>query len=306
MRELESASIQTFTLGLNHLVTPGISNELRANYSNDRIGTKYLIDSFGGAGPIADSALFPFGYSQTTSEFQLFIAGAGEFALGKQATVEQRQINLIDNVSLVKGSHQFKFGLDYRWLSPFSSPFVYDQFVDFSGVTACPTQPCTETPGYALSDTAYVAYVHALQSDTLLSHNFSMYGQDTWKATPRLTFTYGLRWDINPPLKGKNLANQPFTVTGLNDPTTIALAPRGTPLYDTTDGNLAPRIGLAYQLHAEGNWDSVLRGGFGIFYDLGFGSLGGVSNYFPYHAVKSLSLPPFPLSSTDAVPPALT
>jgi len=25
--------------------------------------------------------------------------------------------------------------------------------------------------------------------------------------------TFGLRWEINPPLKGKNLANQPFTVT---------------------------------------------------------------------------------------------
>ena len=53
---------------------------------------------------------------------------------------------------------------------------------------------------------------------------------------------------VNPPLKGKNLADEPFTVTGLNDPATIALAPRGTPLYQTTYGNVAPRIGVAYQL----------------------------------------------------------
>jgi hypothetical protein len=39
---------------------------------------------------------------------------------------------------------------------------------------------------------------------------------------------YGLTWDINPPLKGKNLANDPFTVEGLNDPATLTLAPRGT------------------------------------------------------------------------------
>jgi Carboxypeptidase regulatory-like domain len=305
-RTVEKSSTQTFTFGLSQLFIPSISNEIRANYSNERLRTKYVADSFGGAVPLPDSALFPSGYSPSNSQFELFILGSGEFAQGKEGTDEQRQINLIDNVSLVKESHQLKFGVDYRWLSPFSSPSAYIQFAEFTGVTTCLTQPCTETPGDALSDTAYGAFVHALQSDKLLSHNFSVYGQDIWKLTPRLTCTYGLRWDINPPLKGKNLANQPFTVTGLNDPATIALAPRGTPLYDTTYGNLAPRIGLAYQLHAEGNWDSVLRGGFGIFYDLGSGSLGGVSSYFPYHAVKSLSLAPFPLSSTDAVPPALT
>jgi Carboxypeptidase regulatory-like domain/TonB dependent receptor len=305
-RELESASIQTFTLGLSHLITPRISNEVRANYSNDRIGTKYLADSFGGAVPLPDSALFPPEYSPSNSQFELFIVGSGEFAQGKEATDEQRQINLIDNVALVKGSHQLKFGVDYRWLSPFSAPSVYLQFSEFTGVTTCPTQPCTETPGDALSDTAYSASVHALQSDTLLSHNFSVYGQDTWRVTPRLTFTYGLRWEINPPLKGKNLANQPFTVTGLNDPATIALAPRGTPLYNTTYGNVAPRIGAACQLHAAGNWDSVLRGGFGIFYDLGSGALGGVSSYFPYLALKSLSLVPFPLTGQNANPPALS
>jgi hypothetical protein len=305
-RELESSSIQTFTLGLDQLLTARVSNQLRANYSNDRIETKYISDGFGGAVPLSGSALFPSGYSSTNSLFELFIVGAGEFARGKQATVEQRQINLIDNVSVVKGSHQLKVGVDYRWLSPFSGLYAYDQFAEFTGVTTCPTQPCTETPGDALSDTAFAAFIQATQSNTLLSHNFSVYGQDTWKATPRLTLTYGLRWEINPPLKGKNSANQPFTVTGLNDPANIALAPRGTPLYDTTYGNVAPRIGLAYQLGGATNWNSVLRGGFGIFYDLGSGSLGGVSSYFPYQAVNSLSLVSFPLSSTNAMPPPLT
>ena len=305
-RDLESASIQTFTLGLNQLLTSGISNEVRANYSNDRVATKYFSDGFGGATRLADSALFPPAYSPANSLFQLFILGAGIFAQGKQTTVEQRQVNLIDNIALAIGSHQLKFGLDYRWLSPFSSPNVYSQFIEFTGVTTCATQTCTETPGDALSDTAYAAFVHALQNDTLLSHNLSVYGQDTWKVTPRLTLTYGLRWDLNPALQGKNLANQPFTVTGLNDPTTIALAPRGTSLYQTTYGNMAPRIGVAYQLRGGANWTSVLRGGFGIFYDLGSGSLGAVSSYFPYHAVKSFSLIPFPLGSTDAIAPVLT
>ena len=70
-------------------------------------------------------------------------------------------------------------------------------------------------------------------------------------------------------LKGKNLANDPFTVTGLNNPSTLVLAPRGTPLYQTTYGNVAPRLGLAWQLSERSNWGTVLRAGSGIFYDLG-------------------------------------
>ena len=60
-------------------------------------------------------------------------SGAGEYGQGKLATDEQRQINLVDNLSVSKASHQLKFGVDYRWLAPFSSPFSYQQFVEFSG-----------------------------------------------------------------------------------------------------------------------------------------------------------------------------
>lgn len=118
--------------------------------------------------------------------------------------------------------------------------------------------------------------------------------------------TYGLRWDINPPLKGKNLANDPFTGTGLNNPATMTLAPRGTPLYETTYGNVAPLFGLAYRVNTSPNWGAVLRAGFGVFYDLGQGSLGAVSSFFPYIATKIISPAPFPLSPQNAASPALT
>jgi hypothetical protein len=300
----EDSSVQTLTLGLNQLLTTGMSNEVRTNYSNQRLGTNFSLDSFGGAVPLPDSALFPSGNSSTNALFEVFILGAGEFSQGKQAIDEQRQINIIDNFSWSKGSHQLKFGVDYRWLSPFSSPYSYSQFAEFSGVTS--------SPGGALSGSALFADVAATKSTALLVHNYSFYGQDTWKITPRFTLTYGLRWDINPPLRGKNLANQPFTVTGLSDPATLALAPRGTPLYDTTSGNVAPRVGVAYQLRQT----TVLRGAFGIFYDLGYGSLGGVSFYFPSVIERIIapssscpSGPPgicFPLSPTEAVAPQLT
>jgi hypothetical protein len=302
-----STSVQTFTVGLTHLIKPSVSNDLRANYSNDRVVSRFKLDNFGGAVPLTDAQMYPSGLSSANSLFELLILGAGEFANGPFGINEQRQVNLTDNLSWGLGSHQLKFGADYRWQSPFSSLFSYIQFAEFGGVTS--------SPGGALSGTALFADVASHETSTFLTQNFSFYAQDTWKATPRLSVTYGVRWDINTPLKGKNLANQPFAVTGLNDPATLALAPRGTPLYQTTYGNVAPRLGVAYQLRQATNWDAVLRGGFGVFYDLGYGSAGGASQFFPFNTAKIIapSLCPngstgvcFPLSSQQAAPPAPT
>jgi hypothetical protein len=291
---LLSSSVHTGTVGLTQMIGPEFSNEIRANYSNHKIGINFAMDEFGGAVPLPDSLLFPSGITSDNGTFLFIILGVGEYVQGKQGIDEQRQINLIDNLSVTKGHHQMKFGVDYRWLAPFSSPAAYHQFAAFSGVNA------------AVSGTALLAQASSFQTNSLLSQNFSLFGQDTWKITPRLTATYGLRWDVNPPLKGKNSDNDPFTVLGLNNPATITLAPRGTPLYETTYGNIAPRIGLAYQFGGIRNWGAVLRAGFGVFYDLGQGSLGGVSSFFPYIVDKSFSNSPFPLSAQDAASPALT
>ncbi|HET9713607.1 MAG TPA: carboxypeptidase regulatory-like domain-containing protein, partial [Pyrinomonadaceae bacterium] len=207
-----SSSIHTLTLGLTQLIKPRISNEVRANYSNQRLGTRFFLDDFGGAVPVPDSVLFPSDVSSANGLFNLFIGGIGQYNQGNAGTTEQRQCNFVDNLSLTQDRHQLRFGVDYRWLAPFSSPFSYRQFAQFSGVTA--------TPGGALSGRALVGVTFAMQSNALLSQNLSLYGQDAWRITPKLTVTYGLRWDVNPPLKGKNAANDPFTVMGLSNPAT--------------------------------------------------------------------------------------
>jgi len=101
-----ASSIQTFTFGLNQVLTPRISNEMRANYSNDRVATKYVPDNFGGAVPLPDSLVFPSGSSSANGSFALNINGAGVYTQGKNATDEQRQVNLIDNVSWSENNHQ--------------------------------------------------------------------------------------------------------------------------------------------------------------------------------------------------------
>lgn len=296
-KDIIDSSVHTATLGLTELINPTMSNEVRLNYSNQRVASRFAVDNFGGAVPLPDSLMFPPGFTSANSGFLLLINGVGEYGEGKSGTDEQRQINVIDNLSLTIPAHQMKFGVDYRWLAPFSSPFVYRPFVDFSGVTSA--------PGGALSGTAAFAQSATFQTTALLSQNFSVYAQDTWKITPRLSITYGLRWEINPALKGKNSVSDPFTVIGLNNPATLTLAPRGAPLYQTTYGNVAPRLGLAWQLNPNADWGLALHAGGGVFYDLGQGGLGAASSSFPFSATSINGPAAFPLSPQNAAPPPL-
>jgi hypothetical protein len=57
--------------------------------------------------------LFPDPFTSGNSLFLLILSGAGEYAQGKQGVSEQRQVNLLDNLSVIKGAHQLKFGVDY-------------------------------------------------------------------------------------------------------------------------------------------------------------------------------------------------
>ncbi len=170
-----SSSVHTLTLGLTQLLTAHISNGVRVNYGNHRVSSKYALDHFGGAVPPPDSILFPSGFSSTNGFFEFLVMGAANFIQGKFGIDEQRQINFIDNLSVTRSSHQLKFGVDYRWLAPFSSPLSYGQAGIFSGMS--------NSPGGALSGTAVIAESLAIRSNALLARNFSLYGQDTWKIT---------------------------------------------------------------------------------------------------------------------------
>src|SRR6185503_655801 len=150
-----SSSVHTATFGMLATITPRIGGELRANYSNQRFGSAFVLDNFGGAIPLSDSQLFPPGVTSASGGFSLTIPGAGAYNQGKSGFNEQRQVNVVDNFSVTAGRHQWKFGLDYRWLAPFSSPVSYRQTVTFSGTSAA--------PGGALSGTAATAVANATQ-----------------------------------------------------------------------------------------------------------------------------------------------
>jgi len=298
---------QTVTLGTTWSIASTVLDDFRFNYSRVNGSSYEFLNNFGGAVPLASLPL-PSPYTAQNAQLAFFILGLNHdlLLLGRGVQNLQRQINIVDSLSLTKGSHALKFGADFRRLSPVLAPPVYQQVDRFSGV------PSAQMGNLQLS------VVAANVGTTALFRNFGAFAQDTWRLNPRLTLTYGIRWDLDFAPSSLN-GPSAVAVTGynLNDFSQLAIAPAGTPPYKTTYGNVAPRIGLAYQLNRNQNHETVLRGGFGVFYDLvssevGSAFLGGAPPFGENTlCLSSRQLPgcpkslTFPLDSATAAPPPI-
>jgi len=290
----------TFTVGLDAKLSGAINNELRLNYSNLKSHSQEELSNLGGATPISNSELaqiYPSGVSVSTSQLGFVLDDGSGFSYGQLGLNEQRQFSLNDNVSITKGSHALKFGVDFRLLEPLQEVSPYSLSLEFSGIN---------DPSVGVnSGNVEGAYISSFTNIGVRSHNLSLYAQDTWHATPKLTLTYGVRWDLNPAPHGNSLANDPLVVSGADDPKTMTLAPRGTPFYATTYANFAPRIGAAYKLFDRRGFGTVLRGGFGMFYDIGSGSLGSYSLGYPFIAQNFYFGVPYPMTAQELAPPTV-
>ncbi len=285
------AATQTLTTGGTLIVSPRATNSLRFNYSHSTGESFSKLDNFGGAVPLDPSQFFPSFADPANSFGGYFLLGGNRssFYLGKNVTNTQGQTNLVDSVSFQSGSHLLKFGGDYRRLATDNNPRAYDLFVYFVSPNGAAVGRSSQTT------------IDAQEQITVFFHNLSLYGQDTWKISPRLTLNYGLRWELNPAPSG---SKQLYTLQGYENPSTIGAASAGTPLYATTYGNFAPRAGLAWQLSQKPGAETTLRAGFGIFYDLGSGIITQAAAGFPYYRQKNILTQGFwPLSDSDAMPP---
>jgi len=256
------AETETVTAGSTMLLTSAMNNEVRFNWSRARAAQTYVQDTFGGAKLLPLQSLIPQSADPATSLYYLSIGGNDENTIspGTFSDNTQRQVNVVDTLSWNRGAHALKFGGDYRRLTPtFGGRF-------FSNTLTAATITQLIAGGVASGTTS--------QIDGYLSpryQNFSLFAQDAWRMNSRLTLTYGLRWEVNPAPSGET-KSLPLVVKGLVNPSTATLAPRGTPFYETTYGNFAPRLGVAYRAFRD--QATVIRAGFGMFYDLGYGFAG--------------------------------
>lgn len=289
--DTNNVNTRSATVGATVTLSPQTASDLRLNYFRTEAGGSAKMVNWGGAVPPANSALFPAPFASPDSSLTFVsIDGPTHFREGRFADNLQRQGNAISNTSLLRGRHDIRFGADYRYLAPHYAPFNYRLAMFFPGVVG------------ALSGIVNEVDVSAFDSVTMGLHNFSLYGQDTWKISPRLTLTYGLRWELVPPPHAEG--NQPLlTITGFPDLAQLQVAPPGTPLYKTSYTNLAPRVGVAYQLFRRPGQQSVIRGGFGLFYDLGLGDVMDAAASFPHWRESIAFGVPYPLSSEVAAPP---
>jgi hypothetical protein len=292
--------LQTATVGSTQTISSRASNEFHFNYSVANKDARYVLDTLGAAVPPAASLLFPASsFSSDNSLFELITLTFGNLSVGRFPSSKQRQINAIDGFSLLHGAHQLKFGVDYRRLSTHTGAEASEQIPEFLDLGGGP---------FGVQAGAINFYSTIAHGNSVLTfQNFSLYAQDTWRLKPRMTLTYGVRWDVNPPFDASGTPGV-FTVQNLNDPANLSLAPQGTPFYKTTWHNLAPRVGLAANISDKKGFERVLRAGFGIFYDLGAGSLGQAFAGFPNRQETDFILQglPFPIPANIAAPPPFT
>lgn len=285
--------LQTLTGGVTMIVNPTWANELRVNWSRN-VGKNFqTLDDFGDAVVPPTTMLHP-QFAQPDAVFRVNLSVPGVFFdEGLNSSNLQRQFNIVNAVTRTTASHQMKFGFDYRHLFPIYGPVGYVQAYTFNGV------------GGVLSGNAASLLTAAPSSTNRSSHadNFSAYVQDTWSPASALTLAYGVRWDVNPAPRLSH-SDEALALSSA-EPASLALAPPGTAMYRTTYGNVAPRIGAAYRLR-ESPREIVVRGGWGIFFDLGStATMENLANSYPFTARRDFFSVPFPPSPTLLTPPTV-
>jgi hypothetical protein len=266
-------NVQTYTLGTTWLVSPSITNQFRLGYSRSFSGSSSTMDSFGGAVPI-DLGKALGNTTEVTGQnlegqLEIEIAGAGIGTLTTPAGFEsQHQWNMTDTFDMTHGPQHWKFGVDFRQISSsFDRPSIIAGI--FTSANSVLTNSATEG--------AYEKFLGPQPAYNQLA----LFAQDDWRLSQRLSLSAGLRWEFAPPPHNDS-SPQPYTVVGnLSEPSTLALAPAGTPMWHAAWYSFAPRLGLAWQANTSKDWQTVVRLGGGVFFDTnnyiaeaGFSSLG--------------------------------
>jgi hypothetical protein len=163
-----------------------------------------------------------------------FVFGGNRFQLANT----DKRYEFTDNFTKIVGKHTLKAGVDIN-ISHNADSFTYG--------------PKGEYRFGDLTDVAtgnFQLYLQSFGQSTIVqtSPTYSFFTQDQFRATPRLTLNYGLRYDLQV-LPQPKQCNPGFDLTCH---------------IPYSKNNVAPRAGFAYSIDQKGN--TVVRGSFGLFY----------------------------------------
>src|SRR5260370_4061218 len=181
----------------------------------------------------------------------------------------------IDNLTLVRGRHTLKFGVDIRRIR-----------LNNSGNTLTTSSITYATNDDFINNRADSATY--LQGEGVAGSRrafYQAYAQDDFKVSPNLTLNIGLRYEYYSVVHEILNRSAVVDIAGCG-----GFCPKGTPYYDPNTKNFGPRLGLAWApaaLHGK----TKIRTGFGIYY-------GGNQNDDFSDAAES-AVPRYSLSSTD-------
>ncbi|MCL5745308.1 MAG: TonB-dependent receptor, partial [Acidobacteria bacterium] len=251
------------TASHTYLFTPATINDFRFGY--------FQVHTLGdGPGTYEDWAA-KLGFSNVTPDkFPLVnIATFPSFGGSNiQNLYPARNFDIADTVSLVRGRHLLKLGGQYRTLVFYDGRGTGVSFNFDTQATYNPATPAAR----AATGNAFASYLLGIPSSTttenrqnghfkLRSKYGSLFLQDDWKVTSRLTLNLGLRWETTTPRTEDNDLQTVFNLDTLH----VDIAGQnGYPrtLRDANWADFAPRIGFAWSAAK----DTVIRGGYGIFY----------------------------------------
>ena len=212
-----------------------------------------------------------------------------------------------DVVSMVHGAHGLKFGGDVRNVRQNGILDLLSRgSMSFSGALS----------GFGITDLFLGYPTFGLQSQsnnpqTQRTTSYNAFIQDDWKVSPKLTLNLGVRYEYNTPptdptnrMSTLNLATGKITQVG-----TDGVSRSG---FKSDWNNVAPRVGLAYALSSK----TVVRAGYGIFYDAGILTVNSsmyfnppnfnIYVFFPSQSSLLTLANPFPLNGGFAPPASLS
>ena len=291
---------QNAVVALNQVITPSVLNEAKVGlnapktrvFANapsvpglDLSGVTVSLSgvvSLGGTGGQQGSV----GIASPTGQLKLSSA-----LNGRAAPYTNYSLSFIDNLTWIRGNHNFKFGVEIR-PEHLKTAFFGGTTYSFANIQAfladAPSQVAFN------GDTAGLSPFTGKSGFSKMNQTFYIgYFQDEWKIQPNVTINYGLRYEYYSPLHEEN-----DKVLWFNVPTGTLIPNYKKDWYQMKTTNFGPRLGLSWSPTALNN-KTVLRIGSGYYYGPGLteGQTQPASNDRINRTITSGALLTYPVSS---------